>query len=527
MKGQPIPLLVPRRGLQRSELPHRVAADTVVEGRNMILTLDGRYGCRPGMSQYGNASIQERIMGGIFLRDITTNPRFVLGGPTSWYTYMFGPDSWISVGDPADPLTADQTTPVRFVSYFQQDAVWVLGCNGTDQMKRWEPTLTTYVNVPASVPAVDMAVVANRVVSVNTIEAGIRHPDRVRWTAEADATLHPPLAFIDLDNAGEPIVGIRTLSRTTAAIYRTQSIWLLAAQAGGDATAFVPELIATGIDGPVSPAAVVPVGRSHYYLGRDAKVYRFDGVEPVEISEPIDRLLDDVMNAAYGPLAHGSLFVKRRQIWWWVTTKDETEPRSAFVFNLDTEQWEVEQRFQIGVTASIRGEEQRADIWDTDEATWDSDESTWNAELAESTLIMLLGSSDGRVFDFGRDVSDAGEPIDFAWTLPVIYAGESNQLLLDEVESFFVALAETVTEGPTINVRVYGMQHPVGERTLIFSGVLDLLTLERLVLSSGDTEFDTTNYYPALQVEYDGVTSDSSTVEWAGGTLIVYPETDG
>jgi hypothetical protein len=527
LKGQPIPLLVPRRGQQRSELPHRIAPDSVVSGQNMIVGLDGRYECRPGYVPYGGATITERILGGLFFRDVNTSPQFVVGGPTSWYAFDAGTDDWVDITDGADLLTGDPLTPLRFVSFFQGGFVWAVGVNNADTAKRWRPGTATYAEIAGSPPAVDVAVLANRIVFVNTLEAGIRNSARVRWTAEADATTYPALAFFDLSNAGEPILAIRNLSRTTAAIYRTRSIWLISAQPGSDASAFVPDQVATGIDGPVGSASVVEVGRSHYYVGRDAKVYRFDGVEPVSISEPIDRLLDDTISRAQGSIIHGSLFPRKRQIHWWVTRIDETEPQSAFVYDLDTEQWEVEQRFSIGVTASIRGEEQRVGIWDSDDAAWDSDDTSWDSDLSESAIVLLLGTSTGLVVEFGRHHNDAGSSISFDWTLPVNYVGESNQLLSDEVESFFEEVLNPAEGVPTVNVSVRGLFHPLSEPIELFSGSLDLTAAARLITPSDTTAFDTTNLFPGLQVRYSGSTPNSTAVKWGGGTLIVYPERDG
>lgn len=527
MKGQPIPLYVPRRGITRSDLPHQVGNDFVVDGLNMLVTRTGRYGARPGYVQYGEHVITEPIRGGIFLHDVLLAPRFVVGTSERWYTYSSGTDTWLDISSSGDLLTAEPQAAARFTTFYQNSKVWVLGCNDSDQIKRWEPGTSAYLNIPSSYPAIDMTVLANRVVLINTFEAGVRSAARVRWSAESDATTYPALGFFDLSNAGEPNVAIHNLSRTTAALYRTNSIWLVHAVAGGDATAFYPEQVSSGSDGPVGAAAVVAAGRSHYYLARDFRVYRFDGVEPVAISEPIDDILAQTISPNYWRLCNGTYMASRKELWWWVVQKDETEPKVAFVYDLDTQRWEVEQRFQIGVMTSLTGEEQRTGAWDDDEASWDSDETAWNSDIGEPELVTLLGTASGEIVEFGRHTSDAGDSISVSWTLPMIYVGESNQILPDEVENFFRIVENSAEPVPQVDVSVYGLKQPLGPRTLLFSGPLDLRSLERLILSSGDTSFDTTNYYPALQVEYAGSTPNNQLLEWGGGHLVVYSETDG
>lgn len=527
MKGQPIPLQIPRQGQQRNAPPHLVGPEAVVDGQNMVLTVDGRYGCRPGYVRFGNTGLTEPPLGSFFFRDSGSSPRYIMAGATAWATYNSATDAWTDITPGGDPLTGDATTPVRFTTFLQTAKVWVLGTNNVDTIKRWEPTLAEYTEIAASPAARDITVLANRVVVVNTVESGVRYAARVKWSAAADATTWPALGFVDLAGAGEELIGIERLSRTTAALYRTNSIWLLNAQPGGDATAFVPEQVSTGEAGPISPAAIVPVGRSHYYIGRDGKVYQFGGVDPVVISEPINLLLDDTIDPAYWSTAHGVYYARRREIWWWVTKKGESSPQSAFVFDLDGQRWEVEQRFSIGVTASVQAEDARTGAWDSDDATWDSDESTWDDAEGGPELLVLLGTSDNRALTFGRVTNDDGNAISFSWTLPIVYAGQSSKLLVDEVEHYFKAV-EADGDEPSITVQVYGYQQPLGARELLYSGAIDVTSAARLISEAGDTaQFDTTNYRPGLQVAYSGSALNNQDVEWGGGVLIVYEETDG
>lgn len=525
MKGPPIPLAVPIRGAIRNTPPHRVPPDAVVDGQNMLVTLDGKYGCRPGYAAYGaQGGLLEAPRGGIFFRDPAQTSRIVVGGPTAWATYDVTTDAWVDITPAGDPLSGGIDDPVRFTTFAQAGAVWVVGANDTNRLKRWEPTLAEYVDIAAAPIARDLTTLANRIVTVNTIESDVRQQARIRWSSAVDATSWPALSFNDLDAGGDPNIGIEPLTRFSAVIYRERSIWILHAQDGGDATAFAPERVSSDTDGPVSPAAIVRSRRAHYYFGRDNKVYRFDGVEPVVISTPIDGLLNEIISPAYWDKMHGVYYTRRREIWWWVVRRGETEPRSAFVYNIDAQRWEVEQRFSIGVTASVRAEDNRAGSWAADPNPWESDTTTWEQETGEPYLVIMLGADTGRVHAFGDANADDGAAINFSWRLPLAYRGEVARLIAERVESFFEP-ATTNTSSVTVNV--YGVAQPGSAPVLQYSGAVNVASLSRLVNSMGDTAFDTSNYSPGLQVEYSGSTSNHKLLRWSGGTLSAYEEVDG
>jgi len=527
MRAPSLPLQVPRRGLIRNTAPHRVGPEAVVDGQNMLLRLDGLYGCRPGYVGYGaQGALAEPPRGGIFFRDVARAPRIVVGGATGWSAYDSATDAWVDITPAGDPLTGDLYTPIRFTTYAQSGVVWAVGANDEDPLKRWNPATAEYVEITGAPSFRDITVLANRLVGIAPYVSGTRYPSRVQWSSAADITTYPALATNDLDLAGEELIAISPLSRYSAAMYRAESIWLLHAQDGGDATAFAPERVSSGNDGPVSPAAVVRAGRAHYFLAKDNKIYRFDGVEPVVISEPISGLLDEIISPAGWSKMHGVFYARRREIWWWLVRSGESEPQSAFVFNVDAQRWEIEQRFSVGVTTSIRAEDQRAGSWDADNNTWDSDDTTWDAETGEPYLVLLLGFDTNIVAAFGDAPADAGAAIAATWKLPLIYAGEQAQVLLDEIESYFAQA--TTADVTSVTVNVYSLQHPLASPVLQYTGSIDLTSLIRLTNNPGDsTEWDSTNYTPGIQIEYAAQVLNHRAFQWGGGTLSVYQQEDG
>ena len=72
-------------------------------------------------------------------------------------------------------------------------------------------------------------------------------------------------------------------NRTSVAAFGEESQWVIRAQTG--TIPFRVEKVTDRI-GPLSSAAIVAAGGVIYYLARDYNVYRFDGVNCVEVGWP-------------------------------------------------------------------------------------------------------------------------------------------------------------------------------------------------------------------------------------------------
>lgn len=521
-KGRsPYPLNVPIQGLQKG-LPHQVGNASIIDGLNMIVDRDGRYRCRGGYSPLASAGPGARILGSIFYRDTDNTPKLVAATAVGWWSFDFGSDAWTDISGTAN--TGDANTHVRFVTFQQANDIWAIGVNHTDTMRRWDSTSATYVDITAAPIARDIEVLADRVVCVNTIETSIGYLARVRWSASVDATTWGASNYIDLADSGDPIVGIKKLTRTTAIVYRNSSLWSLVAQPGGETTSFSIEHI-TDSPGPVSSAAIISVEGLHYYLARDAKVYAFDGVRPRIISDAIDQHLTDNYDTQFNNLTHGASLLAKRQVKWFYVRQDAGDnlPKEAATYNIDRATWEAPQQFADGITDSNNVEEPVAGTWDDMTGTWDSVDtgfSTWDAVPRKDSSIFILGTDAGDIHRFGSNADDNGTAISWSWDLPLIFPDPFARLLVEEVESYFVK----TTSSQPVTIGIYNYTQPLDTGTLIALESFDLRNNDRF---RTEPTKPFVLYARGAKVKYSGTTSNYANVVWGGGILFINPEQEG
>ncbi|MHC4703234.1 MAG: hypothetical protein ACYTFQ_21935 [Planctomycetota bacterium] len=93
-----------------------------------------------------------------------------------------------------------------------------------------------------------------------------------------------PADILRLADTPGDIVALQEMGTQQIAVYKTDSIYTLTAQAG--ISPFAPSLRASGIQGPVGPRAVVALNdQTHLYLGRDGGVYLFSGGTPQSLGD--------------------------------------------------------------------------------------------------------------------------------------------------------------------------------------------------------------------------------------------------
>jgi hypothetical protein len=485
----------------------------------MLMDRDGTYAVRPGYTPMASSGPGARILGSVFFRDLNNIPVLVAATATNWYSFNFATEAWTDITGNAN--AGDSTTHVRFVTFQQANKMWAIGVNDTDTTRRWDSTTAAYVDIAAAPIARDIEVLADRVVCVNTIETAVRHPNRVRWSSSADATTWGANNFIDLPDAGDPIVGILNLSRTTAAIYRKQSIWGLAAQPGGDASAFRVQRLAGGA-GAVSPAAIVKKDGIQYYFATDQKVYVFDGVRQQVISGQIHPFIKSNYDSQFNNLTHAGFYPERRLVFWCFVRQDagDNNPKAAIFYDIDRRAWEVEQRFADGITDTNSLEEPTAGTWKDMTGTWASPDSgftSWDSVPGTDTFTLILGTDAGQVHRFGSNANDNGTDITFSWKSPLLFGDPRQTLLYNEVESYFTQPSSV--QDVSVEVRGYEQPLDTGEQLMLSSHNIRATNRFR-----DNPELPFITYLPGLQVNYSGTTSDYSLVAWAGSAVFVNPE---
>lgn len=266
----------------------------------------------------------------------------VMQGISTWQ-YWRG-EAWNNITNNEYATTGSFDLPGRFAVFFQEIPAFpdngvqsvVYGVNGYNGMRYWFTGLATNFPVQQAPVSRDIEIIANRVITVCCTEGeniwehegpfspddgNTFYPYRVRWSEINDGTTWGVDNFADLEggnNDTDYIIAVKALNNLNAAIYREQSIWLMTAVPGTDATAFDFELApnATGINGPVNAACVVSVYGTHYFFGTDNRIWTFDGVTAYPISQTIDPVLLGMVNNTYQGRFSAAYFPPKRQIWF-------------------------------------------------------------------------------------------------------------------------------------------------------------------------------------------------------------------
>ena len=296
---------MPTSGLVANVPPHLAPPTSLIDGYNVYLDIDGKLKVRSGYSPVPNGPLQpiDYPNGIVNYHDAATDLYFtVVQGRSTWQYYnasASGPGSdWTNITG-SQVVNGQFNIPGRFTTFWQNGQTYVYGVNGSSPLFYWYEGLPAIIPVQsAPTTAFDVNAIANRLILIHTVEDGLNYPYRVRWSAVDDGTTWPVDAFADLQGSSDDmdfIVATRALNRLTSAIYRENSIWIMTAQAGTDATAFDFELApnSTGINGPANPSCIVNVNGIHYYFGTDGRIWTFDGINCYPISAAIDPVLVD------------------------------------------------------------------------------------------------------------------------------------------------------------------------------------------------------------------------------------------
>lgn len=329
MRGpNPITFPVPTRGLVANVPPHQLPPDSLAVGSfNVFVDLDGNLKTRSGYAPVppdGSGLNPNDYPIGLINFHNAADFKFytVMQGINTWQ-YFNGTD-WNNITNSLFPTTGSFGLPGQFTVLFQGAQSVVYGVNGVNTMRSWFPTQAVYQNVPAAPISRDLDVIANRIVTIFTTEGATHYPYRVRWSAINDGTTWPALAFADLQGASHDmdyIVAIKALNRLNAAIYRENSIWVMTAVPGTDASAFSFEVAAnaTGIAGPVNAASIVAFNGIHYYLGTDNRVWTFDSVNAYPISSVVDSYFIPNINSSVNFRSSAAYLPQKKQIWFFFT----------------------------------------------------------------------------------------------------------------------------------------------------------------------------------------------------------------
>ncbi len=456
MRGEPRPLPI-QVGQALGEPLQAPNGALLSTSQNTI----GRYNqlrVRPGLTAIGNA-IADPAIGQFSFIDTGGVSNLVIGTPSRWYALnnTLGVFTDLAGGS---PLAGAVTQPIRFTMGLQSATKTLVGVNGPfNKYKTWVPGAAAYSEPAAAIEAVCCMSLAGRVLFGATGNAsGLpANPSRVQWTAFADLTSLPALAFSDLSELENPIVAMQRLHPTSGAVLADGAQYLALAQPGSDATAFAFILVDSQ-PGPVGPAAVCPGPQgTAYYFGSDYNLYRFDG-SSAQIVAYISWLIQAaIITISFQALATVSMvYVPQTQdILIAVPTETQGVPSTIFAYNILTQQVNI---WRYATTRQISS----LGLWSFQtQTTWEampdlpwttSADVPWNqagVTATGQTVVVGLGASVATM----SGTTDLGTGIDWIWDyqLPL---SPGKEYIFDSVEIITNALSSdtvsvSVKSGPS------------------------------------------------------------------------------
>ncbi len=493
-QGRPFSLSPPLVGVRGDVAPHEIPPGFLWRSLNTVDRY-GRLRTRPGFQAAVSGASLGRIRGGFSFKNVAGVRQTVAAGGAAWWS-LISNNQWTDISGSA-VFTNGEDDPTRFTVFPTAGVNWLIGVNNVQAPYKWDGVSATIEPLGGSPPiARDATVIGNFVMLGNVIEAGVRAPSGIRVSDfnNLDGWSQYPTRA-DLTDTNDDIVAVRALTRTIAAIYKEQSIWIAYAQAGLFPFAF--ETMEYG-PGPCSPAAVVRVGQEHYYLATDLRLYRFNGQRSEVRSAAIERYLiapglPTQFRSINRSRCWGIFTPEDRRVWFFFPGPNGPDPVLAISHNLDNGA-SYPHVFPFALTAGWDGDDASSLAWNDLTGTWDHIGPglypSWDSFGGTLTRVGFVGSADGQIYRFRYDQDDAGIAIPQQTEFPLKpWFGLENNSHIDGVELFF----EQIASGPLVQVDI-GVSEALAEPidpTYVALGRHDtaLATRQKFSLSNLDSRF--------------------------------------
>jgi hypothetical protein len=434
-------------------------------GSNNWLSRRGSGSPRPGYVQVGSQVAAANRITGLAFRGTPAENNLVIHTITA--AYWWDGTALNTITGTWTSSSADQ--PVRMTTFRSGGTTWLARVNAVNAVDKWDGSVTAFQNIAAAVAGVDLAVVGNRLVV-----AGVTDTRSIRWSGFNDIDTWSSLDEIFMVDTPGEIVAIRALGPLSAAVYKTDSIYVISVQAAQ--TAFQSQFIGH-VQGPVSPTEVVSIAGAHYWFARDNAIYSFDGSRIRPVTSAIGKTLFQNFSVGNRLRAHGTpLAFESNEAWFWYPGIGYNGAvRQGFSFNTSTGAVNPHV-FPVEISASELWTFKEALTIDDLTGTIDGLSNTYSqidAMQSSSSSTLVLGDSTGKFYRFGQANDDAGTAIPWnyetGWRAP---AGIDGVFQVDGVVSYWKT-AEVPSLTVTVEVKT---SDSLSEAETASSGTFDVTT---------------------------------------------------
>jgi len=473
----------------RFDLPaHKLSPAMLAAGSyNVFCDQTDMLRVRSGYSLLADSKAGQRFTGGISWVGVNGAVRTVVAGLNRWWSYSGGATGTITELSGNLSGSADHFTEFAVIFVNGTDTLYAV--DGQNGLISWTPGSASITQV-GGLPfenAIDIFVLANRLVVVGTTESGVFYPNRVRWSAFNNPTSFPVQAVADLVDPGSGIAAAARLGNLSAYIYMEQNLWQMNAQVGDDANAFAFQEFALGegVVGPASTAAIVAIEGTHYFLGNDGRIWTFNGLAPQNFGIPIQSYVLDNINFAnigrsfafYSPSGRHARF-------HFPTTG--SDPDQAVYYSLDFNRWEPPAKYQQAFTCGFSG--------------------PFGGATSTYRPTAFVGDGVGKFYEYDTDTGDNGAQIPFTAVWGPRSTASLEKMQIQAVEAF----VEPSSAKDILTFRVYGLRTPIGNiEDLSPAYLMSYKESDFQVISAPGVDAPGSTFYNWIQVALSGTSPGS------------------
>ena len=313
-----------------------------------------------------------------------------------------------------------------------------------------------------------------------------------------------------LADAGDILIGMERMTRTTVGILGDRSQWIAKPQQGTFPFRF--DLISEQ-PGPVSAKAIIRWGNSLYYLADDGNVYQFDGISCKPVGNAMENFVVTNMSFNNKVMSHAFYLYEFKVLCWLFPSGTSTSPDYGFYYNpISGEMGRL--LFGTGITASAVWKSVALIKWaDLSSYTWANIAATyptWASFGSAAKKSAILGDVNGQVHMVGLGPgSDNGGAVEGIWEFPLLSPGGVDKAFRPATfESWF----EKTVNATTIETDVANSDTLMSTRTLTDADDIDISVDSRKDIDLA--ELDLEKRFTGIRHR---VSTTTGSVRWKGG----------
>ena len=326
-----VPCLPSKGGIRRDLSRLEAAWDFYPDCENVIYHR-GEFRVRLGLAKFGD-TLGQRPVGMVSYPCEDEQARLVVLTDTGMAHYDIGDGTWTDLTDPDNLLTGGAGNLGVFRVFLGGVSLLTIAVNGKDEPVVWEnEDAAHYRKLDCETPrtALCQVVCGDRLVFGNIRELAANGID---FSAFNDPDHGWGSNELLLGDTPGDIVAMREFGNLAFVVYKSDATYIGKATGGPETFAF--ELKSAYNVGPVGPNAVLSMGEGlHLYLGSDGGVYKFDGVQPVVLSEPLRVYIAQRLDRARMGRSFAFMDPETNLAWFLFPVKGSDEINSAVVVDL-------------------------------------------------------------------------------------------------------------------------------------------------------------------------------------------------